>query len=139
MGGGKENMQKHDRIFFGKIEQGKLKLRDKARFDMLCSLLDGREIKVELSEAKKTRSNQQNRWYWGVIIPMIAEHQGCEVWEYEQVHFELKRLILGVQKKGKLEIVKSSAKMDTLEFTEYVETVRRWAVKELGVVIPDPI
>jgi hypothetical protein len=132
-------MQKHDRIFFGRFEDGKLKIRDKGRLDMLAGLLDKKELKIEISEYRSTRSGKQNGYYWAVVIPMIAEHQGCEKWEYDQVHYDLKRQILGTKKKGKLDIVQSSAKMDTLEFTEYIEAVRRWAAKELGLNIPDPI
>lgn len=132
-------MQKYDRIFFGRFEEGKLKLRDKGRLDMLASLMDKKEVKLEVSEARKTRSSAQNRYYWGVVVPMIAEHQGCEKWEHEQVHFDLKRQILGVTKKGKLEIVQSSAKMDTLAFMDFIEAVKRFASKELGLNIPDPI
>jgi len=40
-------------------------------FALLLDALRGRNIKIEVSDAKPKRSTQQNRYYWGVVVWMI--------------------------------------------------------------------
>jgi hypothetical protein len=70
------------------------------------------------------------------VIPLMAESCG---YEDEEMHDALKHQFLRDRENEKagLVLVKSSADLNTAEFTEYVEKCRRLAA-ELGVVIPDP-
>ena len=41
--------------------------------------------------------------------------------------------------KGKfIPVVGSTTRMDTIEFTDYIERVRQWAGEELNIQIPEP-
>jgi hypothetical protein len=92
----------------------------------------------------KKRSLPQNSWYWGVIVPMIAEEIGED--DLNEVHAYLKAKFLSKEKAvagkdgqwDKTIVVGRTAKLDTHSFGLFVEKVRRWASSFLGLNIPDP-
>jgi hypothetical protein len=78
-----------------------------------------------------------------VVIPLLAEHIGYET---EEMHDALKWRFLQTHTQDehdtaaswvKLPTVRSTADLDTAEFTEYIEQCRRLGA-EMGVVIPGP-
>ena len=102
------------------------------------------ETRVEIIIRKrvKKRSNDQNAYYWGVVIPILANHFGHD--NPEDMHTDLKELFNPVESKvspGK-KIGGSTAKMTTVEFMSaddsYVERICRWAAIEHGIYIPPP-
>ena len=107
--------------------------------------LDGKRVKIVISELKKKRSNPQNRYYWGFVIPPITELlrdfgndvDADETHEFLKEHVgKLVAVVLdgnGVRHK----IVQSSAKQDTAKFEEYLERIRAWAA-EYQLIIPLP-
>lgn len=119
-------------------------IRNRKQFvEQLRRLRDG-AVRITVERIHATRSIQQSRWYWGVIVEQIAEHTGYtpdEVHEILKAKFIPKRLAVAG---GNGEIVDefviggSTAQMNKVEFGEYCEVIRRWAAEELGIVIPDP-
>jgi len=93
-------------------------------------------ILVNVSLKKFKRSTDQNRYYWGVVLRMISDDTG---YEQSEVHEILKTEFLKVTEKeinGKLyPIFKSSTKLNTAEFEEYLEKCRRFAAMNLQLVI----
>lgn len=77
-----------------------------------------------------TRSNPQNKYYFGVIVDMISQETGNEP---EETHELLKLKFL--KPMGK----QNTTQLDTREFNLYIEKIQRWAAQELSMVIPDPI
>ena len=59
--------------FRGKAEKGRIILQDQKTYDLLVWSLEGKEVEVTLGKKTKQRSNPQNRYFHGVIIPMISE------------------------------------------------------------------
>lgn len=99
--------------------------------------LKGLTVEVTVERRRKIRSNEQNAYYHGVVLKLIADECGYRgEAELEGLHEELKRMFL--PKSGRLNIVKSTASLSTVEFSEYIEKVRAWAAEELGIYIPDP-
>jgi len=123
-----------DRVFRGAIQEGKIKLENAPRFHSLIASLAGEQIELILRKHKSRRSNSQNSWYWGCIVPLLAEHCGYDA---EEMHEALKHKFLRIHDDSELPTVRSSAKLTTAEFTEYVEKCRRLGA-ELGVYIPNP-
>lgn len=119
-------------IFRGKVENGKLILDSRERMEKYVSGLKG-QVLVIIKKAKKIRSNKQNKYYWGVIIKTLGEFTG---YEPEEMHNALKWKFLKIENNNLLS-VRSTAKLSTLEFMNYIEQIIRFAA-ELGVVIPDP-
>ena len=123
-----------DPIFRGAVQQGKLKLERPKRFAELLAKLEGAQIELVLRKYRCKRSNPQNRYYWGVVIDLLAEHCG---YEPEEMHDALKQKFLQIHGDTALPTVRSTASLNTLEFTNYIESIRHLAA-EMGVYIPDP-
>lgn len=122
---------------FGKIESGKIKFDDYRSFQSLVKKLEGKEIELTLAKRKNRRSNNQNAYYFGVVVDILANEFGYRPEEFHEI---LKSMFLKVKVvvKGKeIEITKSTALLDTVEFENYLESIRIWASGE-GIVIPLP-
>jgi len=123
-------------IWRGKVQHGKIQLERRADFAALKMRMEGQEIELVLRKFRRQRSLQANSYYWGVVVPILGEHIGYDA---EEMHDALKQRLLrdhehevdGFAK------VKSSASLNTAEFSEYVEQCRRLAA-EMGVYIPSP-
>lgn len=127
-------------IFYGIAENGRLKIDKRDRFQKYLNTLKGRVIlTLQRSTPKMERSTSQNRYYWGVLIRMVADEMGHLV--PDDAHDFMKRLFLkrGIDFKGKrYEVVGSTASLDTIEFEKYLDRCRQWAAQELNLVIPLP-
>ena len=82
-------------------------------------------MEVILRPRNVGRSDQQNKYYHGVVVKMISDHLG---YEKDEMHEVLKKQFK----------VESTAKLKSAEFKEYVENIVRWAASDLGLPIPDP-
>jgi len=47
----------------------------------------GKRIEINIEKSQKKRSSFQNRYYWGVIVAMLADHTG---YTKEEMHEILK-------------------------------------------------
>lgn len=99
-----------------------------------------RAWRVEVSEWKPRRSDEQNRYLWGAVYPAIQEH--LEGWEKEDIHEYCLgecfgwETIEGLGKK-RLRPLKRSSRLNKQEFTDYVAWIQR-RMAEHGIYIPDP-
>ena len=99
-----------------------------------ATLDDGRYVWPMPEKEKKTRSVQQNRYYHGVVCKLISGHTG---YTGDEVHQIMAEQFLSYEKNGK-QFVKSTTKLKTAEFEEYLEACRRFAAIEMQVYIPLP-
>jgi hypothetical protein len=103
-------------------------------------------VTVTISKVKKKRSNQQNRYYWGVIIPCIQnglfETQGewltpDATHEFLKSNFNYKELVN--ESSGEIiKLPKSTTESDTFDFEEYLDKCRLFADEFLNIIIPMP-
>ncbi len=104
----------------------------------LCRM-DGKDVRVTFSQPTKTRSTNQNRYYWGVVLTMIAAETGHTS---EEIHEYMKDMFLPkvyVSIKGKeRQVTKSTTALDTFFFEQYLDQVRAFAGTELQLLIPLP-
>ena len=121
-------------IFHGHIEGGQMYLDRVEDYQRLIERLEGKQIDLRLGKRRKPRSLPQNAYYWGVVIALFAEALG---YEPEELHDALKIKFLTRRGESELPTVASTADLDTAEFTDYIERVRRLAA-EHGCYIPDP-
>ena len=99
--------------------------------------LKGQIVMVTAEKLRKHRTDDQNRYYRGVVLKTIADHSGYSGQEeLEALHYEMRRRFL--PNRGRLNIPVSTTALDTVEMTEYIENIRRWAAVELQLYIPDP-
>lgn len=128
-----------DGIIRGQVsEVGTLELSQPARGLMQKQLdkLRGAPVELTIRRFRNKRSDQANRFYWGVVVPLIAEHCGYEKDElHELLAMRFLRIdddpITGSPRR------KHTPATDSKEFGEYVDSCIRFAT-ELGVYIPQP-
>jgi hypothetical protein len=89
---------------------------------------------VEIQRAKENRTLPQNKYYWGVVVKIIAQHTG---YTSEETHQVLAAMFLSYESNGRT-FVRSTTKLNTVEFSDYSERCRTWAQTEMDVYIPLP-
>ena len=110
----------------------------------LARLPTDKSWRVSVQELRRRRTTQQNRYLWGVAYPAILTGGGEALrgWEAADLHeFFLGEhfgweTIEGLGKK-RIKPLKRSAKLTTLEFSDFVAFIQRKAA-EFGVYVPDP-
>lgn len=117
--------------FTGIIEKGKLTLDNKSKFELYLKCLDGR-VELAVKKYRKARSIKQNSYYW-LCVSLIAKEIGEEP---EDLHATFKAMFL-TDRTGKIPIVRSTTKLSTLQFIEYIEKITR-KMAEIGIVLPNP-
>lgn len=132
-------------IFEGDIVDGKLKLFPHVResISRWCQTFkSGSHVDITIRKHKEKRTNEQNRYYFGVVIPILADQFGYD--NPEDIHADLKRLFNPIESKimpGET-IGGTTTTLSTVEFMaaddSYVERICRWAATEHGVFIPPP-
>ena len=123
-----------DKVFHGQIIAGKIVLEAPVQFAALRNKLNGQRVDVILKKSVRKRSNPQNAYLWGCVYKILAEF--CK-YEPEELHDAMKMKFLRIHEDTDLPSIRSTAKLNTAEFSEYVEQVRRLAA-EMGCYIPDP-
>lgn len=111
--------------FYGKVEQGKLKLDLREKFHELIQSLEGKRIEIVLKEKTAERSDQQSRYYFGVVVAMIADYVGHTK---DEMHSILKEKFH----------IKTTTTLKANEFQDYISKVIRFAATDLELNIPDP-
>ena len=97
----------------------------------------GQRVEVVFRKERSQRSLNQNSYYWGVIVQMLAEEFGYDPEEMHEVLLAEKSREYGENPLAPPKIKRSSS-MSTVEAEEYFERVRRWALTEFGIRIPLP-
>ena len=120
-------------IWRGNVEKGKLALHQKELFAKYLHSLRG-EVEIIVRKWKKRRTSNQNKYYWGVVVPILCDSLG---YSNEEMHDALKWKFLRNKEREKLPTVKSTSGLSTIEFNNYIDEIVRWAAQE-GIVIPDP-
>jgi hypothetical protein len=96
--------------------------------------LEGKEIELSIGPRVKHRSNNQNRYYHGVVIQLISEHTG---YTPDETHDAMRMLFLRDDSRA-VPTLRSTTDLSTVEFEEYMKNIREWASKELDVWVPEP-
>lgn len=94
---------------------------------------------IRLERPKKHRSKEENRYFHGVILPMIA----MEIGDLESdVKEELKAMFLGYTETNKYGVVvnkvKPTSSLTTEEMEKFLNDCRHWAYHFLNLIIPLP-
>jgi len=124
-------------VFVGSVKDGKLILDLPGNFNRYLITLEGKRVSCEVKKFRKKRTDQQNKYYFGVIVNILSKQLG---YEPEEIHLMLRERFLRIhdEKHPDFVIAKSTTKLNTQEFNEYIEAIQRWAAQELKIYIPDP-
>lgn len=127
----------------GRLEKGQVLFAKKSLDQQLRGRRDC-DLEIIIDRKHATRSLAQNRLYFGVYVKLISEHTGYsldEVHELLKAKFLPKKLAVADQNgevTDEFVIGGSTAKLNKIEFGEYLERIQIWAAETLGVVVPDP-
>ena len=132
-------------IFSADIVDEKLKLFDhekKAIARWISTFKNGTKIDIVIRKHSKKRSNPQNKYYFGVVVPILADFFGHDT--VEAMHMDLKLEFNPVPSKihpGKI-VGGSTTALSTVEFfsdeDSYINRICRWAASEYAIYIPPP-
>ena len=124
--------------FRGTVEEGKLKLINKDKFDeYLRTLKKDVEIIVKPFRALKDRSNWQNRYYW-FVVQKLGDELG---YTKDEMHEILRALFLSENKQiGTYTYLKtqSTTALSTIEMESYLGQIRDFALNEFDFYVPLP-
>jgi hypothetical protein len=92
---------------------------------------------VDVKKQRNNRSNMQNNYYWACIVQPLASELGYfpdEMHDCLKIKFssEWQSIEINERQVG-LQVVNSSARMNTKEFEIYADQIRIWALTELGI------
>ena len=109
---------------------------------------NGKNVVISFSKVKKSRSNNQNRFYWGAVIPLIQngllEATG-ELRSADDIHYKILLPMFApineIVNKDTGEIIierLTSSDLTTTQFMEYIMEIQKWASEFLNIDIPNP-
>ena len=92
---------------------------------------------VKVKKQRNNRSNMQNNYYWACIVQPLAAELGYfpdGMHDTLKVKFasEWQSIEVNNNKVG-LQVINSTATMNTKEFEIYADQIRIWALTELGI------
>lgn len=121
------------------FEGGRPILDRPQEFKQECQALDGKRGFISVHLGSRMKSNEQNRYYRGVVVQRFAEYWGCT---NEEAHEALSRKHLTVESDNP-EMparVRSTrlSEWSTAEWEQYMEHLRRWGLTEFGLYIEEP-
>jgi hypothetical protein len=107
---------------------------------------DGKKIVIKIEKAKKKRSTQQNRFYYGVIIPIV---QNClkevgHIMTNESTHdliklkFLKEALFVNEETGEVIERIKSTTELSTSQFMDLLAEINNFTFEYFGVSLPSP-
>ena len=121
------------------ITNGKPVLDNATGFLNECRQLEGKRCVVTVSPVRKQKSNQQQRYYRGVVVQRFAEYWGCS---NDEAHRALSREHLTVipANKEMPSYIRSTelGEWTTTEWEDYMEFLRTWGLIEFGIYIEKP-
>lgn len=130
---------------YSTVENGNLKQNRNLILDALRSF-EGKGIVLTIEKRKNKRSNPQNAFFHGVVLPLVyhgLKDLGhtmplADVKDLLKLKF-LKVPIFVNDETGEItEKIKGTSELTTTEFMEFVAGIQKWAAENLGIDIPDP-
>lgn len=133
--------------YFGKItEAGGLDITNKKGFLADLKEFAGKAIRITI-EGKAKRSNKQNSYLHGCIIPIVKAHLLDLGWkeaksdEWVKNYIKYNCLIKEVSNEQTGEVIKTLGETSMLtksEFMDFVADIQRFCSETLDLYVPDP-
>jgi hypothetical protein len=77
---------------------------------------------------RNARSNDQNAYYWA-LLELVQDHTGMDK---DDIHEKMKYQFLSVAvPSGQLPYCRSTSKLDTKEFTDYIENMKNFMAERI--------
>lgn len=124
-------------IIYGVVADSKPKIHDRHKIDNYVSRLpEGTQFELIIKPVEDTRSLKLNRTYW-MYLTMVGDELGYTKHEMH-MYFKMKFLCENIEVNGESILdCKSTSKLSTKEFCEYLEKIFRYCAQQIGLVLPD--
>ena len=114
---------------------------DKANFLLRTKKLAESGVIVDLTEKKPRRTLPQNKYLHVILAYFGAQTGNTLEWVKQQYYKKLVNPDLFIREKedkylGRIKVLRSSADLDTSEFSLSIERFRNWAAQEADIYIP---
>lgn len=127
------------------IQNGIFKRNRNIVLDAIKSF-NGCDVVITIAKAKKKRSNNQNAYYWGLLIPLTQnaiKTEWGEIWSKEKTHDFYKLHFNYVEKVNEttsevIKIPKSTTDNTTTQQEEYHAQIREFLKEWFNVTAPLP-
>jgi len=129
------------------VKDGKLKRNRKLITDTIKSF-EGKTIEITIEKNKKKRSNEQNAFYWGVVIPMVEQayyDANGERVDKNYIHYSILikncapfKTMVNEETGEVLELPYTSSELTTTMFCEYLISIQKFCAEWFNIVVPDP-
>jgi hypothetical protein len=129
-----------------KVNNNRLSTSSTDEIRKFISSMNGNDIEITLQKKRVKRSDKQNAYYWGCIIPIVCNalkelghrlsNEECHEWLKMKFNHECAINT----KTGEIigDIPKSTKTLTKAEFIEYTEKICQWCAEYLDIVIPEP-
>jgi hypothetical protein len=131
-------------FFYVTVQNGLIPRHVSEKIRDLFRRNEGRMLTISVERYRRQRSNNQNRYYWGCVVPHIIRmfEEAGSIVTPDEVHdflrHELKLIRHVTDPAGEVHsIIRSSSDLDTREWEDWMERIRVWAA-ERGTQIPLP-
>lgn len=109
---------------------------------------NNKDVVITFSKPKRSRSNNQNRFYWGVVLPLVQNgllDATRELRSVDNIHYKILLPLFAplneIVNKDTGECISerlTSSEMTTTQFMEYILEVQKWSAEFLSIDIPNP-
>ena len=127
------------------IQNGIFKRNRNIVLDAIKSF-NGFDVVLTIAKAKKKRSNNQNAYYWGVLVPITQNailNTWGEVWSIDKTHEYLKENFCYTERVNEdtgqvIKVPKSTTENTTTEMEVYHLEIRKHLLEWFDVDAPEP-
>ena len=107
---------------------------------------EGKQVVIKIEKFKKKRSTQQNRFYYGVIIPIVQNclKEAGHIMTSESTHdliklkFLKETLFVNETTGEVIERIKSTTELSTSQFIDLLAEINNFTFEYFGVNLPSP-
>lgn len=94
----------------------------------------GEKVSIYISSIRPKRTLQQNRYYWGIYLPLIAQETGENDIERLHTYFKGKFLTKEIIEVfgEKVRMVKSTTELSKNDFSDYIQKIE----EQTGILAP---
>jgi hypothetical protein len=130
-------MVKLDPIFLVSLIKGKLFWLKQDEFEQYAQTLPDGTYEIILRKPKELRSIEQNAYFHGVIVKLLADHTGhptADIKDLLKTEFLKKEIVINNKV---YTIIRHTANLSKAEFEEFTRQCREFG-DTLGIYIPLP-
>ena len=107
---------------------------------------EGKQIVIKIEKFKNKRSTQQNRFYYGIVVPIVQNclKEAGHIMTNESTHdliklkFLKETLFVNETTGEVIERIKSTTELSTSQFMDLLAEINNFTFEYFGVTLPSP-